>query len=310
MLSRILYILAAILCLASCGAREGGSGASMQSGASVAEDGMFAMPQVPESISDPQARADWLLLHFWDNADFSAAGLLKDSVMLEQAMSNYISVMDFCTPEGLDKGITHLLRTSGKASEDVYQRVVDVADLYLWDAESPFRNENYYLPFAEYELARGGDNAERAKARIEEIERNRPGSVAPAFELENIKGGKIFFEPGSESRVTVLMFYEPDCEHCESVVEALRNDAGFSRAVGNGEIRMIAAYLGDDYKLWREHAAKLPQTWETGIDRKGRIDDGELYVVRATPSIYLIDANGKIVLKDSDLAHLGEALSR
>lgn len=106
------------------------------------------------------------------------------------------------------------------------------------------------------------------------------------------------------------MFYEPDCEHCGSVVEALRNDAVFSRAVGNGDIRMIAAYLGDDYELWREHAAKLPQTWETGIDRKGRIDDGELYVVRATPSIYLIDATGKIVLKDSDLAHLGEALSR
>lgn len=274
----------------------------------VRSEGMFAMPTVPDSITDPQARADYLLYHFWDNADFSDRGLLRDSVMLEQAMSNFISVMDFTSGPGLQRGVNRLLETSEKESGKTYSRIIEIADLYLWNAESPFRNEVYYHAFVSYEIMRGGEGAERARYRLAEIERNRPGSMAPGFELESIDGGTIAFRPGTGGRVAVLMFYDPDCDHCGDVIEAMRADMGLSRAIGSGEIRMIAAYIGTDYELWQRHAVTLPANWEIGIDRKMKIDSEDLYVVRATPSIYLIGREGEIILKDSDFAHLAEAL--
>lgn len=262
------------------------------------------LPYVPDSILDPQDRADYLLLHFWDNMDFNDREAVSDSVMLEQTMSDFISVMNYGSPHGRHRGVMTLIASAAKGEADAYSEIMRLADLYLWEADSPFRNEAYYALFAAYDADINGKTAQRSEARLAEIMRNAPGTLAPAFSVTDVNGKTIDFRPASGDRPVVIMFYQPDCEHCEAAIDALRRDAAFDRAVGEGRIRMLAVYIGDDKALWKRHAATLPDNWEKGMDGRMTIDERQLYVVRATPSFYLVAPDGRIVLKDAGIESL------
>lgn len=76
------------------------------------------------------------------------------------------------------------------------------------------------------------------------------------------------------------------------------------RAIAAGELQMLAVYVGEDRKLWQEHAATLPQEWLVGIDAERAMDRRELYNIGLTPSFYLIDAEGRVQIKDGTLGHV------
>ena len=76
------------------------------------------------------------------------------------------------------------------------------------------------------------------------------------------------------------------------------------RAIAAGELQMLAVYVGEDRKLWQEHAATLPQEWLVGIDAERAVDRRELYNIGLTPSFYLIDAQGRVQTKDGTLGHV------
>lgn len=76
------------------------------------------------------------------------------------------------------------------------------------------------------------------------------------------------------------------------------------RAIAAGELQMLAVYVGEDRKLWQEHAATLPQEWLVGIDAERVVDRRELYNIGLTPSFYLIDAEGRVQIKDGTLGHV------
>lgn len=267
------------------------------------------MPVVPDSLTDPVRRADYLLAHFWDGVDFSDRRVMSDSIMIEQGVSDFISVMEFCSPQGLNDGVTRLLDKASAASQDAYSRMADLARLYLWDPQSPFRSERFYTPFVEYAIARGGAEGIRAEAQLEEIRRNAPGTMAPDFTVVSAAGRNVSLKKETaKGRPVVVMFYEPDCDHCENAIAALKRNRAFGEMVESGQLGFLAVYIGDGFDLWKEHAAGLPSEWTTCIDRGRMIDDGELYVVNSTPSFYLIGSDGRIMLKDEGLQGLYRSL--
>lgn len=109
-------------------------------------------------------------------------------------------------------------------------------------------------------------------------------------------------------RRELLMFYEPDCDQCLDAEKRLAESAAFNRLVATGELQMLAVYVGHDRRLWSEHAAKLPASWIVGIDAAMKIDGEDLYHIGATPSFYLIDAEGTVMVKDAAFPAVANAL--
>ncbi len=58
------------------------------------------LPTVPDSLTVPMQRADYILEHFWDAMDWSDTVLSRDTTFMEQHISNYISVVPHSSPEG------------------------------------------------------------------------------------------------------------------------------------------------------------------------------------------------------------------
>lgn len=152
-----------------------------------------------------------------------------------------------------------------------------------------------YLPFVDYEISRSGHSFELEQLRAD-ILKNRPGCPAPDFELTYPDGHRARLLRAGDADI-LLIFYEPDCNVCHDTMERLAADPGISQAVAEGRMRIVAVYLGDNTDAWREHAATLPPSWEVTRDAAGAVDGESLYIIRTTPSVYLI-SGGIIQAKD------------
>ena len=69
-------------------------------------------------------------------------------------------------------------------------------------------------------------------------------------------------------------------------------------ALQDARVKVLAVYPYDDTELWKQKTLQTPGNW---IDARGA--DGEslesLYFIQATPSLYLLDSQKRVLLKDA-----------
>lgn len=260
------------------------------------------MPAIPVSLTVPEDRAKYLLMHFWDALDFKDVSLPKDSLLLEQSFSNYIQILPLVSQDVRKDAVETMMRKANVAPA-AYAFIAELADKYLWQPESPFRSEESFAPFADYYILNDPSRKELAVAMLEEIKMNAVGSVAPDFRMEDV-GGKSHSLYDLLDRPLILMFYQPDCDHCLESFEQLKNDAGFMNQIAKGSYRLVPVYVGDEKEFWREQASTLPAGWNAMIDEPQVVDSEELYLIRSIPSFYVIDSDRRIRLKDASLPAL------
>lgn len=271
-------------------------------------DGNLALPVMPDSLTLPSDRADWLAAHFWDTLDFTDTIHSLDTMFMEQTFANYSTVLPLAEQTARAEAVSALLDRARTASTEVYTLLFSIAEHYLYEPDSPVYDEESFLPFADYALRLSGGTDPVARSQREDIIKNRPGTMAPNFTFTSRNGNKEHLLRSGSRAGILLMFYEPDCEQCLSAIEVLRAESAIDQAIADGALRLVAVHDGFDRKQWKSHAATLPPAWEVGIDADGTIADGDLYLIRATPSFYLIAPDGTIILKDAPLRRILSAL--
>jgi hypothetical protein len=58
-------------------------------------------------------------------------------------------------------------------------------------------------------------------------------------------------------------------------------------------------YIDEDISAWKAYEPVYPRTWVTGYEFAGIIREEQIYDVRAIPSLYLLDREYRIVMKDA-----------
>ena len=75
------------------------------------------------------------------------------------------------------------------------------------------------------------------------------------------------------------------------------------------EIAVVNVYIDEDLKAWREYEHNYPRSWYSGYDAAGIIREDLLYNVRAIPSLYLLDAEKRVVFKDAPTPKVVQLIS-
>ena len=52
----------------------------------------FSLPVIPETLTDPSERAQYLVSHYWDNLDYSDTIFIRSEEKGEQAFVDYINL--------------------------------------------------------------------------------------------------------------------------------------------------------------------------------------------------------------------------
>lgn len=256
------------------------------------------LPEVPASLTAPEKRAAYIIAHFWDGIDFRDTLRCRNRTFMEQNFVNYISLFPHAREEERSPNIAVFLQAA--AADSVGLRlIIDLAEHYLDDPNSPMRNEGYYILFLE-ELLRLPGLSEydrlRPAYRLETVRKNRPGTVATDFSYTDRDGNRRTLY-ATRGKQLLLLFYDPACSHCSKILDGLRRSAIISNLVSDKELTVLVVYTEGDRRLWNETKAFLPQEWTVVID-ESRIVERELYSLPAMPVIYLLDSDKKVLLKD------------
>ena len=71
-----------------------------------------------------------------------------------------------------------------------------------------------------------------------------------------------------------------------------------TQLIDEGVIRVLAVYPDEDLKEWYDYQPNMPANWINSYDKELAMRDKELYDLRAIPTLYLLDQDKTVLLKD------------
>lgn len=271
------------------------------------------LPPVPDTLRTVPSRAGYIVSHFWDALDLADTLRTHDRAFMEQAFVNYLSLFPLADTAALRPAVGGLVARVGRDLETL-SLLWEIAERYLYEQDSPAYSEEYYRIFADALVSAPLRTYEklRLEAQREAMQKNRVGMRAADFAFETLGGERIRLSDFAAGQPLLLFFYDPECAHCMEVVAELSAMEPLRRAVAAGDMAVLAVYAGwgsRDRELWHRTADKIPASWTVGYDN-GTIFTQDLYVLRNMPALYLLDAAGRVVAKDTTAARLAELLGR
>ena len=178
--------------------------------------------------------------------------------------------------------------------------LAELMEHYLYNPNSPVRNEEWYGVFLKQLLSEKKipvSLRERGGYQLGKILKNRRGVMAADFSFDIPEVSCRNTLHGIESEWTLLVFYDPECSHCTETLRRIAGSYNLNRMISAGLMTVLAIYAEGKREVWEKSLSALPSDWIVGFDRS-QIVDRELYTLDAMPTLYLLDCNKNVVLKD------------
>ena len=272
----LLILTIALMILEGCSGRNNSRKSSLPQTDSL----NFSLPNVPGIINEPQDKMDYLMEHFWD--------ALSPKCYAAQVEGQFANFLWISEQVSLDKAEASLIKAYGKDPE----RILALAEKYLYDPLSPYRNEDLFGKLA---AKVGGERYEGIARRCA---LNAVGSKARDFSMVDRKGRDLrLYEIDAE--FVLLFFSNPGCASCKEIIEVLSRDELISQAVRDKHLKVLSMYIDEDLELWGEHLGDYPQEWIVAYDPLLELRNMDNYNIRAIPSVYLLDKDKTVLLKDA-----------
>ena len=293
------------ICLSACNNTDKQASTSVQK-----KERKFIMPIVPDELVVPLDRANYLVIHYWDNFDFSDTAYIHLPSITEQAMADYIEILPHANKDTASNSIKNTL-IKAEINNDMRSYFLDIYNKYLYDPNSPLRNEEFYIPVLSYILESEKTNEtdkERADFKLKMLLKNRIGEKATNFTY-TLASGKIGTLYDIKSEYTIVLFYNPDCHACAELIKAIKGSNIINERLENKSITILSFYPDVDLEIWKKHLNDIPSLWINGYDKNQIVQNKRLYDLKAIPTLYLLDSNKQIILKDVDFYVLQKWLS-
>ncbi len=275
----------------------------------------FPRVEVPAMLTDPSQRAEWLVMHFWDRFTDTTACMRCDSTTLNGVPRGsvgdqaglYAMFLQEVPLEMAHRSVCQLherLCTFERAFPEsgLLPGVARLVVNYLYDPTSPVRSEDICLPLADL-LSRNDllppVERQRYGWTARTCSMNRTGTPAADFSFVDRNGRTRTLYSIRAHRV-LLIFGNPDCEACQELVAQMEAMPEVSGQIQSGELKVVDIYIDEDIALWKQKVDSYPASWIVGYDPSFTIRADHLYSVRAMPSMYLLDAQKRVLVKDAD----------
>ena len=273
----------------------------------------FPYPAIPDTLRSVEQRAGYLSEHYWDNYNFADTLLLKSKEVTEQGFVNFIDILNRFNLDNASKGVAHKdiaqkgitrkdITQKGIAQKDITQqditqqgiacftrkafsnaaakeRFENLIEHYFEDQLSPVRNDRVYLIFLE-EMKNSPcfneTEKERIAFKIKTTNKNLPGDIAINFKFKDENGKEHQLSDYKDQKV-ILYFYDPDCENCHEV------SAWLKQQTIPADIKVLKM-IADNHISY-------------------------MYSLKNMPTIFLLDKENKVILKDCTAQELIENIS-
>ena len=311
----LLKIAVAVILIAGCGQKK------------AEQFQALPFPDVlpPAMMEDPQDRVEFMAHNTWNKFTDPSREYPSDSTLVsgvrkgdvEQKFATWCQILDMAGQKSAHKAINKLYDAAlacekVNASSNVFETFTELVDKYFFDPNSPYRNEDYYGFYVE-RLSTYPGLAPEMKGKYDRHARlcalNRVGTKAADFRFAD-RRGKMHTLYGVKAPYTLLFFSNPGCEACMNIINVLKGEPAISEMIASGNLAVLNIYIDEDLEAWRSYMPIYPENWYNGFDPDFVIRAEQLYNVRAIPSLYLLDADKTVILKDAPENRLFDYLVR
>lgn len=304
---RTLVLILAAVGLAACGGR-----APRRPAATTAETPAVFLPAIAPAALAPEERVEWLRWHYWDNFDFADTTFLAraDTLQLFEAYARYVQLLFSVPTDGAP--MDSLMRRAA-VSRPMLDYFAMLADQVLGDPNSPLRNDEFYIPVLRAQLSSPWyDEYERLapEYRLSLASQNRIGQPANDFRYTLASGatGTLY---GLRAEYVLLFINNPGCPMCREIREAISASPMLTELIEHGRLRVLALYPDENLDEWRAYREQIPASWINAYDDGCVLREKGLYDLSAIPSLYLLDAQKRVLVKDAtDVALVEEVIDR
>ena len=270
----------------------------------------YTRPKIPLMMTSPAQRAFYYVNHYWDGYSLVDTAFIRSNET-EQLYADFIGALEYVNTKESSVALKQMM-VHMEADSIAYAYFCLLGEKYLYLPNSPMRNENYYISVLKQMLTSTrltGLDKIRLADRLEQALKNRRGMKAADFSYVTPRG-----KVGRMSRVkadyTLLFFYDPDCENCREYEQILSEMPAFVEMQKKGLLRVLAVYLDEDGDAWLLNSSKMPRDWIVAWNKQGDIRNKTLYEILATPTMYLLDKQKKVLLKDVSMEKLIHYLAK
>ena len=249
-------------------------------------------------------RTDSLVAHYWDRFDIRAEKAIRNAL---EEMPGFAELLSEVSPDIAAEAYAALM-ASAEANAELWYCLRDNAEETFHGPNAIHQDDEIYIrllkTFMESKHCTEGDRI-RFEYQMESLQKNRVGTRAADLALHLDNGGRrcMLSELCEGSDSTLLLFYDPLCDHCGILIEELSADSVLQRHCRSGEIRIIAidvaprrSWLSRLLGVKKKNPHNIPEHWIRTEDRKGQVMDELVYHLPFVPQVYVL-GNGMVVRK-------------
>lgn len=327
---QVLAVVVVAAVLAACG---GGNGGGSKSSNKNWTRGAFPMVSIPTYINTQEQVMKYMAQNYWD--DFFKLELDGkegknavhgvDSSTFVGAFGNYARLAYSAGARAMEAPVAELFRNldslalSGERKPML--KVMELMEHYFYDPNSPVLDEEIYL------LALNGILAAHSLSEVDKLQYeyqhricslNRVGTHGADFAFRQLVWGNylpddksLLYSPtppkgyadktlynNVKGDYTLLFFNNPDCGACGTILETIMNSP-LMEMVQQKRLAIVAMYTDEDLSAWARNREKYPSEWIYAFDHRLVLRDNNIYGLRAIPSLYLLDKEKRVILKDA-----------
>lgn len=290
---RQIYLLALIFFLTGCCKQQLGS-------SEVLMGQKFVLPAIPSTLKTVDQRAEYLSLHYWDTFNMKDTTYVGRSYILEPIFADYLSVISVLPTS---KAFCSVNKFMSKAELNgcLYTHFINLSEKYLYDSGAPMLNENLYLLFLKVALSSNvmsREVKEHVAYQYKLVSKNSKGNRAQNIRYTLVNGSQNSLYD-IKSKYVLLFINNPDCTDCRVMTQRLISSKIFSDRVACGDLRILSFYPDEDLSIWQKHQDEMPKSWINAYDKQMVVRNNNLYDLKKYPTLYLLDQNKRVLLKDT-----------
>ena len=269
------------------------------------------VPQVPEGphyladgvTRDSNFAYNYYKTHFWDNFNFQDDRLIH-TPLFDAKLDEYMNKLVYPWPDSVEKEADWLLKKS-QATKEIFKytlwwitRNIENSKVMGMDEAFVYLVENYYMKGDAFWLT--ADELSKYTDRAMKIAPNVIGNLTPEIKLPNVTTKKEESLQGLKAKYTLLVFYSPNCGHCQKELPEL--DSLYRAVLKDKGVKVFTVATEGNEKGINDFITKYKlEEWTNTWDPDHIGDWRGKYDVYSTPTIYLL--NEKKIIKGKRIDH-------
>ncbi|SPY34845.1 AhpC/TSA family [Porphyromonas cangingivalis] len=255
-----------------------------------------ALPIPPDSISIPEERASYIVNNVWLPYDSLTTQMFEGIPSMEQFIVDYFAIGAVADKKSFSNSVVTAL---GKSTPDFYAHFLDFAEMYLDHSNSPIYNEDLYALFVGQVLRSSvvtyADSI-RLSERLTGYAKNKVGDIAANFSIRLSDSRKISLHDIA-SPLTILIFYEPECETCIETLDLIKSSDVFLTLAAEQKVKVLCVDMTSETRSAQSAREKCPTWMMMGYESEQAIRQQQLYYLRAFPTVFLLDQDNRVLLR-------------